>query len=162
MLAVQLIWCSSCSSTSTQQSSVANRFARPPAARQICMHPHPVSRATWRTASSSETSPSSSSVTQTCPNPSISRSRTSSCVRTCPLASSFLPPWRKIVQQRIRPAESRTSIVCALKMHLPQCRLVICAPYWCCAADCTTATAPSIGRVSANSVRPIGIISERL
>ena len=41
-------------------------LARPPAASRISRHPHPISCAAWLTASSSPTSPSSSSVTQTC------------------------------------------------------------------------------------------------
>jgi hypothetical protein len=34
------------------------------------------------------------------------------------LARSFRPLWRNIVQQRIRPADSRTPTVLALKTHL--------------------------------------------
>ncbi len=50
---VQLICRSNSSSISTQQSSVANRFARPPAARRISSDPQPISDATAMTASSS-------------------------------------------------------------------------------------------------------------
>src|SRR5271157_1867579 len=117
--AVQLICLSSSSSTSTQQFSVANRFARPPAARRISKLPQPISLATWQTASSSPISPSSSSVTQMLSMPSDSRTRTSSSLITWPLASSFFPPGRNTVQHRTRPVEDFTSTVSAL-MHASQ------------------------------------------
>src|SRR6185295_4925761 len=112
-LEMQLICFSSSSSTSTQQSSVANKLARPPAASRISRQPQPISWAALLTASSSPTSPSSSSVTQTCPSPSVSSNLTSSSFRTCPLPNNFRPLGRKIVQQRILPADSRISTVCA-------------------------------------------------
>src|SRR5438270_13627402 len=113
-LDVQLICLSSSSSTRTQQFSVATRLARPPAASRISKLPQPISLATAQTASSSPTSPSSSSVTQMDSMPSDSRTRTSSSLMICPLASSFLPPGRNTVQQRTLPVEDFTSTVCAL------------------------------------------------
>ena len=68
---VQFTWRSRSSSISTQQFSVAIRFARPPGASWISHDPHAISDATAHTASSSETSPSSSSVTQMRSIPSI-------------------------------------------------------------------------------------------
>src|ERR1035438_3816621 len=119
VLAVQLICLSSSSSTSTQQFSVANRLARPPAARRISKLPQPISLATWQTASSSPISPASNSVTQMLSMPSDSRTRTSSSLITWPLASSFFPPGRNTVQHRTRPVEDFTSTVSAL-MHASQ------------------------------------------
>src|SRR5580698_34694 len=52
--------------------------------------------------------------------PSVSSSRTSSMLRTCPLASNLRPPGRKIVLLRIRPVEVLTSTVCALMPILPE------------------------------------------
>src|ERR1035438_7741709 len=123
VLAVQLICLSNSSSTSTQQFSVASRLARPPAARRISKLPQPISLATWQTASSSPTSPSSSSVTQMESIPSDSNTRTSSSLMTCPLASSFFPPGRKTVQQRTRPVEDFTSTVCALMQASQEVRI---------------------------------------
>ncbi len=119
-LAVQLICFKSSSSTSVQQGSVVIRFARPPAARRISNDPQPISVATSITASSSPISPSSSSVTQTSRMPSVWSIRASSSLIRCPFASSFLPPTRNIVQQRILPVACVTSIVNArIPAYLP-------------------------------------------
>src|SRR5207302_10673554 len=112
-LAGQLICLSSSSSTSTQQFSVARRFALPPAARRISKLPQPISLATAQTASSYPISPSSSSVTQMVSMPSDSNTRMSSSLMTCPFANNFLPPGLNTVQQSIRPVELLTSTVCA-------------------------------------------------
>ena len=64
-LAVQFNCHSSSSSTRTHEGSVANRLARPPSAMRNSTDPHASELATWTTASSSVTSPSSNSVTQT-------------------------------------------------------------------------------------------------
>ncbi len=120
MLTVQLICFNSSSSTNTQLDSVANRLALPPAARRISSVPQPISLATCITASSSPTSPSSSSVTQTSFMPSVSSMRASSSLIIWPLASNFLPPARKIVQQRILPVACLTSMVCAfIRLAIP-------------------------------------------
>src|SRR6266853_1512130 len=115
-LAVQLICFKSSSSTSVQQGSVVIRFALPPAARRISSEPQPISVATSITASSSPISPSSSAVTHTSPMPSVCSIWASSSLMRWPLASSFLPPNRNIVQNRILPAACFTSM---LKARIP-------------------------------------------